>query len=70
MAFFADILAPVNLKFVIHPVVAADVQLAGIWAVFECADVGTEIAEYMTPMNSFCQRNSDLVALRTGNSLP
>jgi hypothetical protein len=51
LAYFADIIATVNLKLVINPVVAADVQLPTVLAVFECADIGTEIAKYMTPDN-------------------
>lgn len=51
MALFASILAPVNLKFVVGPITAADIQLPGILAFFERANVGTEIAEYMMPMN-------------------
>lgn len=39
-----------NLELVVYPLVAADVQLVGILAVFECADVWTEITEYMAPM--------------------
>lgn len=72
MAHFADILAPVNLKFMMHPVVAADVQLPGVWAVFEHADVGTEITEYMAPMEKcWISTISQLVAaFEVYHSLP
>lgn len=38
------------MKLVINPVVAANVKLPTVLAVLECADVGTEIAKYVTPI--------------------
>ena len=48
MTYLADISTPMQLKLMVHPVVATDVHLGGIRAVLESADIGTEIVKHVT----------------------
>lgn len=55
VAFLAEIFSTVDLELVVDPVVAADVQLAGVLAILKGANIGTKVAKDVAPANQTSQ---------------